>query len=111
MVVVSILPHAEIGPNDHREDAPHFRTLFLSQIKISGDTDQEPVVKSNEIPNIPVSEAIQSSIESSSTTELSATKPASTTPVTPVPPERSSTGAIKVNRFTINVAETITESK
>ena len=88
------------------------RTLFLSQIKISGDTDQEPVVKSNEIPNIPVSEAIQSSIESSSTTELSATKPTSTTPVTtPVPPERSSTGAIKVNRFTINAAETITESK
>ena len=24
MVVVSILPHAEFGPNDHREDAPHF---------------------------------------------------------------------------------------
>ena len=25
MVVVSILPHAEFGPNDHREDAPHFK--------------------------------------------------------------------------------------
>ena len=24
MVVVSILPHAEIGPNDYREDALHF---------------------------------------------------------------------------------------
>ena len=24
MVVVSILPHAEFGQNDHREDAPHF---------------------------------------------------------------------------------------
>ena len=24
MVVVSILPNAEIGPNDHGEDAPHF---------------------------------------------------------------------------------------
>ena len=24
MVVVSILPHAEFGPNDHREDASHF---------------------------------------------------------------------------------------
>ena len=24
MVVVSILPQAELGPNDHREDAPHF---------------------------------------------------------------------------------------
>ena len=24
MVVVSILPHAEFGPNDRREDAPHF---------------------------------------------------------------------------------------
>ena len=24
IVVVSILPHAEFGPNDHREDVPHF---------------------------------------------------------------------------------------
>ena len=24
MVVVSILPNAEFGPNDNREDAPHF---------------------------------------------------------------------------------------
>ena len=24
MVVVSILPQAEFGPNDHRQDAPHF---------------------------------------------------------------------------------------
>ena len=24
MVIVSILPHAEFGPNDHREDAFHF---------------------------------------------------------------------------------------
>ena len=24
MVVVSILPHAEFGPNEHRVDAPHF---------------------------------------------------------------------------------------
>ena len=24
MVVVSILPHAKFGRNDHREDAPHF---------------------------------------------------------------------------------------
>ena len=24
MVIVSILPHAEFGPNDDREDAPHF---------------------------------------------------------------------------------------
>ena len=24
MVVVSMLPHAEIGGNDHREDAPQF---------------------------------------------------------------------------------------
>ena len=24
MVVVSKLPHAEFGPNDHREDAPNF---------------------------------------------------------------------------------------
>ena len=88
------------------------RILFLSKIKISGETDQQPVVKSNEIPNIPVSEAIQSSMLESSSTELSTTKPTSTTPVTtPVPPERGSTGAIKVNRFTINSAETITESK
>ena len=25
MIIVSILPQAEIGPNDHREDASHFR--------------------------------------------------------------------------------------
>ena len=25
MVVVSMLPHAECGPNDHRKDAPPFR--------------------------------------------------------------------------------------
>ena len=30
MVVVSILPHAEFGPNDHRNDAPH-STKFSSQ--------------------------------------------------------------------------------
>ena len=24
MVIVSLLPHAEFGPNDHREDALHF---------------------------------------------------------------------------------------
>ena len=24
MVIVSILPQAEFGPNDYREDAPHF---------------------------------------------------------------------------------------
>ena len=32
MVVVSMLPHAEIGGNDHREDAPQF-TLLLAAIK------------------------------------------------------------------------------
>jgi len=29
MIVVSILPHAEFGPNDHREDAPHFSIRVL----------------------------------------------------------------------------------
>ena len=29
VVLVSILPHAEFGPDDHREDAPHF-TKFLA---------------------------------------------------------------------------------
>ena len=24
VAIVSMLPHAEFGPNDHREDAPHF---------------------------------------------------------------------------------------
>ena len=24
MIVVSLLPHAKVGPNDHREDATHF---------------------------------------------------------------------------------------
>ena len=27
MVAVSILPHAEFGPNDHRADAPRFNKL------------------------------------------------------------------------------------
>ena len=27
MVVDSILPHGEFGPNDHRKDAPPFRTF------------------------------------------------------------------------------------
>ena len=28
MVVVSKLPHAEFGPNDHREDTPHFMMVI-----------------------------------------------------------------------------------
>ena len=28
MVIVSILPHAEFGPNGHEEDAPHFIFCF-----------------------------------------------------------------------------------
>ena len=28
MVIVSMLPRAEFGPNDHQEDAPHF-TFFI----------------------------------------------------------------------------------
>ena len=34
MVVVSILPHAEIRPNDHREDAPHFTMYTIYGIII-----------------------------------------------------------------------------
>ena len=33
MVIVSILPCAEIGPNDHREEAPHF---IGQEFKVSG---------------------------------------------------------------------------
>ena len=29
MVVVSIRPYAEFGPNDHREDAPHFTCVNI----------------------------------------------------------------------------------
>ena len=29
MVIIPILPQTEFGPNDHREDAPHFNILFL----------------------------------------------------------------------------------
>ena len=29
MVVVSIPPHAEVGPNDHRKDAPHFSSALV----------------------------------------------------------------------------------
>ena len=30
MSIVSILPYAELGPNDHREDGPHFRYNLCS---------------------------------------------------------------------------------
>ena len=33
MVAVSILHHAEFGPNDHREDAPHFN--FRNVVRVS----------------------------------------------------------------------------
>ena len=29
MVVVSMLPHVEIGGNDHREDAPQFMRMIV----------------------------------------------------------------------------------
>ena len=35
MVVVSILPHAEIGSNDYQVDAPHFKTFAESQILLT----------------------------------------------------------------------------
>ena len=31
MVAVTILPHAEFGPNDHREDVPHFTSRLEAQ--------------------------------------------------------------------------------
>ena len=34
MVVVSILPHAEFGPNDHREDASHFTNVLIDAKEI-----------------------------------------------------------------------------
>ena len=38
MVVVSMLPHAEIGGNDHREDAPQFIiTLDFDQFSFWND--------------------------------------------------------------------------
>ena len=37
MVVVSILPHAEIGRNDHREHAPKFKKVeTYLDIKVDG---------------------------------------------------------------------------
>ena len=42
MVIVSILPHAELGPNDHQDDAPHctennwkYRKSVYSRISLS----------------------------------------------------------------------------
>ena len=32
MVVVSMLPHSEIGRNDHQEHAPHFSNLFYESL-------------------------------------------------------------------------------
>jgi len=77
--------------------------------QISCESDQQPVIKSNEIPNIPVSEVIQSSMLEPSK-ELSPTDQTSTTLVQPKI-QRVSTGTIKVNRFTIHSAETITENE
>ena len=37
MAVVSIQPHAEFGPNDHREDAPHFIIFLDSIVSVSGN--------------------------------------------------------------------------
>ena len=37
MVVVSIPPHAVFGPNDHREDAPHFSFLFYERLRCKLD--------------------------------------------------------------------------
>ena len=34
MVVDSILPHAESGPNDHRKDAPPFRKTAILRMSI-----------------------------------------------------------------------------
>ena len=31
MVLILVLPHAEIGPNDHREDASHFIQSLISK--------------------------------------------------------------------------------
>ena len=38
MVIVSILPHAEFGPNDHRDDAPtlNCRWVALKIVQIEG---------------------------------------------------------------------------
>ena len=32
MIVVAMQPHAELGPNDHRENAPHFISKFRDEI-------------------------------------------------------------------------------
>ena len=42
MVVVSILPHAEFGSNDHREDAPHFIPSNIALASISYLKNLEP---------------------------------------------------------------------
>ena len=35
MVVVSILPHAELGRNDHRKGAPHFTVIERKTLKMA----------------------------------------------------------------------------
>merc|ERR1712131_95026 len=82
--------------------------------QVSGESDQQPIVKSNEIPNIPVSEVIQTStLLSSESTTSETPKPNSTTLTAPVPTasKKGSAGAIRVNRFTINAAETVSENQ
>ena len=35
MVIVSILPYADFGPNDHREDVPYLIYLNMFDVKFS----------------------------------------------------------------------------
>ena len=41
MVVVSILPHPKFGPDDNREDAPHFNFLEFSTFGVTNLSIQD----------------------------------------------------------------------
>ena len=45
MFVVSVPPHSEIGPNDHREDAPHFSFSSRGTAMLLTDQCNEMIFK------------------------------------------------------------------
>ena len=54
VAVVSVLPHAEFGPNDYQEDAPHFKLLsgYLSAHLTQLPSDKTPKQDSNSFQQI-----------------------------------------------------------
>ena len=73
MVVVSILPQAEFGPNDHREDALHFSNSEFYSSRITETyrrTSEAPTLRRSYYQTQTVPDPIQSQIPYLSTPEI-----------------------------------------